>query len=58
MKSVYRKKLRKARHDLMPHFDEVVEPLEKLRGLSEIIAKKHEIAPEELWSWVVRELTD
>jgi hypothetical protein len=56
-RSVYRKKVRLARSALVPHLDEIVDYIEKLRGLSDIIADQNGVDKGELWDWVVREVT-
>lgn len=56
-RSVYRKKVRQARSVLMPHLDDAVDSIEKLRGLTDIIAEQNHVESDELWKWVVKELT-
>lgn len=46
------------RTELYKHFMAIVEPIEKLRGVSDILADQHNVDKNELWQWAVGQITD
>ena len=56
-KSIERKSFIKAKSEIFAYLQEASEAVEKLRGISYVIAKKNNCSTEKMWEWVMRELT-
>ena len=58
VKSSERAKMQRSKMQMLPHVEEALPHVEKVRSLAEIIARKHGVDIQLLWKWIVRELTE
>lgn len=57
-RNIARKARMIARAELYKHLHEVLEPVEKVRGVCDILAEQHGVNKAELWKWAVSQFSE